>query len=159
MLKIGTVKWKWRCTKHQGYDPEQDGEGGIRGGCGRCRFWPAIPNHPTPLGRALRDVGPSGAQVPQHSPHRVIRGLTHSHCLRLGPARLLKQKTITPGPRRLFKRKMLVLRQRSDILTLGYKRQATCPGEVRPSKDIPIALRTHTMMEVAHKDRKGAREG
>lgn len=36
MLKIGSIRWKGRCAKHQGYNPEIDGLGGIRGGCRRC---------------------------------------------------------------------------------------------------------------------------
>ena len=57
MLKIGTVKWKGRCSKHQAYDPEQDGEGGIRGGCGRCRLLLDIYLHHTRLTRAMREFG------------------------------------------------------------------------------------------------------
>ena len=59
MLKIGTVKWKGRCSKHQGYDPEQDGEGGIRAGCGRCRLLLDIFQHHTRLVRAMREFGTS----------------------------------------------------------------------------------------------------
>ncbi|MEP6535695.1 MAG: hypothetical protein ABJF23_10280 [Bryobacteraceae bacterium] len=57
MLKIGTVKWKGRCGKHHGYDPEQDGEGGIRGGCERCRLLLDIFLHHTRLVRAMREFG------------------------------------------------------------------------------------------------------
>jgi hypothetical protein len=57
MLKIGTVKWKGRCGKHPVYDPEQDGEGGIRGGCVRCALLLDIFQHHTRLVRAIREFG------------------------------------------------------------------------------------------------------
>jgi hypothetical protein len=36
MLKIGTVKWRGKCTRHPMFDPEVDGVGAIKGGCSRC---------------------------------------------------------------------------------------------------------------------------
>lgn len=36
MLKIGTVKWRGKCSKHPGYDPAEDGPGAIKGNCVRC---------------------------------------------------------------------------------------------------------------------------
>jgi hypothetical protein len=36
MLKIGTVRWRGKCTKHPGFDPAVDGPGAIRGNCQRC---------------------------------------------------------------------------------------------------------------------------
>jgi len=59
MLKIGSVRWKGRCGRHQGYNPEQDGEGGIRGGCGRCRLLLDIFLHHTRLVRLMREFGSS----------------------------------------------------------------------------------------------------
>lgn len=35
MLKIGTVKWRGKCSKHPMFDPFE-GVGGVRGGCPRC---------------------------------------------------------------------------------------------------------------------------
>lgn len=37
MLKIGTVKWQGKCSKHPMFDPETDGPGAIKGGCIRCQ--------------------------------------------------------------------------------------------------------------------------
>jgi hypothetical protein len=36
MLKIGTVKWRGKCSKHPGFDPVMDGPGAIRGNCLKC---------------------------------------------------------------------------------------------------------------------------
>ena len=59
MLKIGTVKWKGRCGKHQSYNPEEDGEGGIRAGCARCHLLLEIFQHHARLVRAMREFGSS----------------------------------------------------------------------------------------------------
>jgi hypothetical protein len=37
MLKIGTVKWRGRCSRHPMFDPEADGPGAIKAGCSRCQ--------------------------------------------------------------------------------------------------------------------------
>jgi len=37
MLKIGTVKWQGKCSRHPKFDPALDGAGGIKGGCERCQ--------------------------------------------------------------------------------------------------------------------------
>lgn len=37
MLKIGTVKWQGKCSRHPMFNPESDGPGAIRGGCARCQ--------------------------------------------------------------------------------------------------------------------------
>jgi len=36
MLKIGSVRWRGKCTKHPGFDPGVDGPGAVRGNCERC---------------------------------------------------------------------------------------------------------------------------
>ena len=36
MLKIGSIRWRGKCSKHPGYDPYLDGPGAVRGGCERC---------------------------------------------------------------------------------------------------------------------------
>ena len=38
MVKIGSVRWHGKCSRHSMYDPETDGLGGIRGGCKRCEM-------------------------------------------------------------------------------------------------------------------------
>jgi hypothetical protein len=35
MLKLGTVRFKGRCKRHPGFDPE-GGAGAVKGGCKRC---------------------------------------------------------------------------------------------------------------------------
>lgn len=37
MLKIGLVKWRGKCARHPGFDPEMDGPGGVKGNCQRCQ--------------------------------------------------------------------------------------------------------------------------
>ena len=36
MLKIGSVRWRGRCARHPGFDPEVDGPGGVKGNCTKC---------------------------------------------------------------------------------------------------------------------------
>ena len=36
MLKLGSVRWRGKCSKHPGFDPRLDGRAAIRGGCERC---------------------------------------------------------------------------------------------------------------------------
>lgn len=36
MLKIGSVKWRGKCSRHPYYDPASEGLGAIRGNCARC---------------------------------------------------------------------------------------------------------------------------
>ncbi len=42
MLKIGSVRWRGKCTKHPGFDPASDGPGAVRGNCQRCKDLVAI---------------------------------------------------------------------------------------------------------------------
>ncbi len=58
MLKIGTVKWRGKCSRHPMFDPEADGPGAIRGGCTRCQDLQAIfDNHQKTL-RLMRTFAP-----------------------------------------------------------------------------------------------------
>jgi hypothetical protein len=57
MLKIGSIRWKGRCHKHSGYDPEIDGLGGIRGGCKRCEMLLEIYTQHASLVRLMREFG------------------------------------------------------------------------------------------------------
>jgi hypothetical protein len=57
MLKIGTIRWKGRCTRHPQYDP-QEGEGGIRGACSRCYALLEIYQHHRRLMELIRTFGP-----------------------------------------------------------------------------------------------------
>jgi hypothetical protein len=57
MLKIGSVRWKGRCTKHSAYDPEIDGIGAIRGGCRRCQLLFDIWDHHNKMVRLIREFG------------------------------------------------------------------------------------------------------
>jgi hypothetical protein len=57
VLKIGAIRWKGRCSKHQRYNPETDGLGGIRGGCVRCELLLEIYSHHAALVRLMREFG------------------------------------------------------------------------------------------------------
>jgi hypothetical protein len=36
MLKIGTVRWRGKCSRHPMFDPFEGGRSGVKGGCSRC---------------------------------------------------------------------------------------------------------------------------
>jgi len=38
LLKVGSVRWKGKCSRHPGYNPLVDGAGAIRGNCPRCHL-------------------------------------------------------------------------------------------------------------------------
>lgn len=38
MLKLGTVRFKARCTRHPSFNPLLDGEVAIKGGCPKCHL-------------------------------------------------------------------------------------------------------------------------
>ncbi len=58
MLKIGNVSWRGRCKKHPTYNPSEDGEGGIRGGCPKCYALLAIHHQHRDLMKSIREFGP-----------------------------------------------------------------------------------------------------
>jgi hypothetical protein len=61
MLKIGTVKWRGKCSRHPMFDPEADGIGAIKGGCSRCQDLQAIfESHQITL-RLMRTFAPPAA--------------------------------------------------------------------------------------------------
>ena len=57
MLKIANVTWKGRCGKHPTFDPSEEGEGAIRGGCPRCYALLSIHQQHAALMRSLREFG------------------------------------------------------------------------------------------------------
>jgi hypothetical protein len=58
MLKLGTLRWKGRCSRHPRYDPASDGEGGVRGGCTRCLRLLEIHEQHARLVGLMRSFGP-----------------------------------------------------------------------------------------------------
>jgi hypothetical protein len=58
MLKIGTVKWRGRCSKHPGYDPSYGGEGAIKANCERCHQLLQIYAHYIDILRLMRAFQP-----------------------------------------------------------------------------------------------------
>lgn len=65
MLKIGSIRWKGRCSKHQRYDPELDGLAGIRGGCRRCELLLEIWTAHSKLVRLMREFGTRDEPKPE----------------------------------------------------------------------------------------------
>ncbi len=65
MLKIGSVRWKGRCSKHSGYNPEIDGQGAIRGGCRRCQLLYEIWEHHNKMVRLIREFGHREEDTPR----------------------------------------------------------------------------------------------
>lgn len=57
VLKIANIKWKGRCATHPTYDPRNDGEGGVRGGCRRCYALLDIYKQHSALLSAVREFG------------------------------------------------------------------------------------------------------
>jgi hypothetical protein len=57
MLKIGSVRWKGRCSRHRTYNPAIDGLGGIRGGCRRCELLLDIYTQHMKLVALIREFG------------------------------------------------------------------------------------------------------
>jgi len=58
MLKLGTLRWKGRCSRHPRYDPASDGEGGVIGGCTRCLRLLEIHEQHARLMTMIRGFGP-----------------------------------------------------------------------------------------------------
>jgi hypothetical protein len=54
MLKIGTVKWRGKCSKHPGYDPADGGIGAIKGNCEKCNQLAEIYDHHQKILRLMR---------------------------------------------------------------------------------------------------------
>ncbi len=57
MLKIGSIRWKGRCSRHPGFDPETEGPGAVRGGCQRCQMLFEIWENHSKMVRLMRQFG------------------------------------------------------------------------------------------------------
>ena len=68
MLKIGSIRFRGKCTKHPSYDPYLDGPGGIRGGCDRCALLLEIMTRHTELLALMKRFAP-----PHINPNRNRR--------------------------------------------------------------------------------------
>ncbi len=58
MLKIGTVKWRGKCSKHPGFDPVTDGPSAVRGNCVKCSQLCEIYEHHQKALRLMRSFQP-----------------------------------------------------------------------------------------------------
>jgi hypothetical protein len=58
MLKIGSVKWRGKCSKHPGYDPADGGMGAIKGNCEKCNTLSEIYDHHQKILRLMRGFQP-----------------------------------------------------------------------------------------------------
>jgi hypothetical protein len=58
MLRIGTVRWQGKCSKHPRFDPVSDGAGGVKGGCERCEALVEIQKHHARMVALMRGFAP-----------------------------------------------------------------------------------------------------
>ena len=58
MLKIGSIRWRGKCSRHPGFDPYIDGRGAIRGGCARCGLLADISETHQSLVKQMRAFSP-----------------------------------------------------------------------------------------------------
>ncbi len=63
MLRIGTLRWKGRCSRHPRYNPAYDGESGVVGACPRCLNLLDIYEQHSRLVRMMRDFGPVRSRI------------------------------------------------------------------------------------------------
>ncbi len=71
MLKIGTVKWQGKCSRHPKFDPSSDGPNAIRGECPRCHDLMTIyENHQRTL-RLMRTFTPPARKKQALDPIRA----------------------------------------------------------------------------------------
>ncbi len=59
MLKLGSIRWRGKCSKHPGYDPYLDGRGAIRGGCERCGLLADIQTRHTEMLALMKRFAPA----------------------------------------------------------------------------------------------------
>lgn len=65
MLKIGTVKWQGKCSRHPMFDPEADGPAAIKGGCPRCLDLQAIFDTHQKMVKLMRTFAPPPPPKPR----------------------------------------------------------------------------------------------
>ncbi len=58
MLKLGSVRWRGKCSRHPGYNPAIDGPGAIRGNCPKCNQLLQIFTHHSEVLRLMRTFAP-----------------------------------------------------------------------------------------------------
>ena len=68
MLKIGTVKWQGKCSRHPMFDPEADGPAAIRGGCPKCQDLQTIFDTQQQMVKLMRTFSPPPPPKPKVDP-------------------------------------------------------------------------------------------
>ena len=58
MLRIGSIRWRGKCSKHPDFDPYLDGRGAIKGDCERCAMLADIEAHHTQMLALMRRFVP-----------------------------------------------------------------------------------------------------
>jgi hypothetical protein len=58
MLKLGSVRWRGKCSRHPRFDPSADGLGAIRGNCIKCNELVDIFHHHQQALRLMRNFKP-----------------------------------------------------------------------------------------------------
>jgi hypothetical protein len=68
MLKIGSVKWRGKCSKHTMFDPYSDGAGAVRGNCDRCNALLEIHDCHQRMLRLMRTFSPPAVRKKAATP-------------------------------------------------------------------------------------------
>jgi hypothetical protein len=58
MLKIGSVRWRGKCSRHPMFDPYMDGRGAVKAGCTRCEALAEIHDCHQKMLRLMRGFAP-----------------------------------------------------------------------------------------------------
>ena len=74
MLKIGTLRWKGRCSRHPQFDPS-DGPSGVNNECARCEMLLDIYVQHRRLLQMMRDFGSMRERTPKRLVHQVQQSL------------------------------------------------------------------------------------
>jgi len=69
LLKLGSVRWRGKCSRHPRYNPAIDGMAGIRGNCPKCNQLLQIFTHHSEALRLMRTFAPI-----EEKPKAVVRG-------------------------------------------------------------------------------------
>ena len=73
MLKIGTVKWQGKCSRHPNFNPWSDGPSAMTNECPRCQDLMTIhENHQRTL-RLMRTFSPPGRKKKAIDPIRALQ--------------------------------------------------------------------------------------
>lgn len=68
MLRIGNIRWKGKCRTHPLYNPAQEGEYAIKGGCPRCKLLLDIFQQHKKMVQMMREFAPRDERPKKAAP-------------------------------------------------------------------------------------------